>query len=116
MEPRHDHWIAAKHILRYLHGTILHYLKHNSKEVKLIGFIDFVWGGSETDGRSTTCGCFSFRSAMTSWISRKKDLVALSSGEVEYMAACEVGKEVVWLRKLPTYLFEKPLDPTVGSL
>jgi len=54
LKPHHDHWIVAKHILRYLHGTIYHCLKYDSKEVKLIGFIDSNWGGSETDGRSTT--------------------------------------------------------------
>eukprot|EP00253_Pinus_taeda_P011456 PITA_11456 len=39
--------------------------------------------------------------------------VALSSAEAEYVATCEVGKEVVWLRKLLSDLFGKPLDPTV---
>lgn len=29
---------------------------------------------------------------MISWMSRKQDFVALSSAEVEYVAACEVGK------------------------
>jgi len=79
----------------------------------LIGFTDSDWGGSETDRRSTTGGCFSLGSAMISWMSRKKDPVALGSAEAEYVVACEVGKEVVWLRKLLTNLFEKPLDPTV---
>lgn len=59
LEPRHDHSIVSKHIFRYLHCTIHHYLKYDSKEVKLIGFTEFDWGGSETNGRSTTKGCFS---------------------------------------------------------
>ena len=50
---------------------------------------------------------------MISWMSRKQVLVALSRAKAEYVVACEVGKEVVRLRKLLTYLFEKPLDPTV---
>ena len=79
----------------------------------MIGFTDSDWGGSETDGKSTTDGCFSLGSAMITWMSRKQDLVALSSVEAEYVAACEVGKEDVWLRKLLIDLFEKPLDPTV---
>jgi len=79
----------------------------------LIGFIDFDWGDSETDGRSTIGGCFSLGSTMISWISRYQDPVALSSIEAEYVAACEVGKEVVWFRKLLTDLFKEPLDPTV---
>ena len=44
---------------------------------------------------------------------RKQDPVALSSAEAEYVAACEVGKEAVWLRKLLIDLFEKSLGPTV---
>eukprot|EP00253_Pinus_taeda_P017700 PITA_17700 len=102
-----------KHILRYIRGTIHHCLKYDSKEVKLIGFTDSNWGASEIDGRSTTSGCFHLGFVMFPWISRKKYLVALSSVEEEYVAACEVGKEVVWLRKLLTDLFKKPLGATV---
>ena len=62
-------------------------LKYDSKEVKLIIFIDSDWGGSETDGRSTIGGCFSLGAAMISWMSRKQDLIALSSVEAEYIVA-----------------------------
>eukprot|EP00253_Pinus_taeda_P032200 PITA_32200 len=113
LEPRHDHLIAAKHILRYLCCTIYYCLKYDSKEVKLIGYTDSDWGGSETDGRSTTRGCFSLGAAMISWLSRKQDPIALCSVEAEYVVACEVGKEVVWLRKLLKNLFEKSLVPTM---
>lgn len=99
--------------MRYFRGTIHLYQKYDSKEVKLIGFTNFDWGGSETDGRSTAKGCFSMGAAMISWMSRKQDLVALSSVEAEFVAACEVGKDVVWVKKLLTYLFEKSLSPTV---
>eukprot|EP00253_Pinus_taeda_P014615 PITA_14615 len=103
----------AKHILRYLRRTIHHCLKYDSKEVKLTSFTNSDWGGNETNGRSTIGGCFSLGSAMISWMSRKQDLVALSSVEAKHVATCEVGKEVVWLRKLLSKLFEKPLSPTV---
>jgi len=79
----------------------------------LTGFTDSDCGGRETDRRSTTGGCFRLGSAMISWMSRKKDPVALSSAEADYVAACEVGNEVVWLRKLLSYLFGKPLSPIV---
>jgi len=109
LEPCHDHWIVAKHILRYLPGTIHHCLKYDGKEVKLTSFTDSDWGGNETNGRSTTSGCFS----LISWMSRKQDPVALCSAKAKYIAACEAGKEVVWLRKLLADLFGKLLDPTV---
>ena len=67
MEPRHDHWIAAKHILRYQQGTIHYCLKYEKgKDVHLEGFTDSNWGGKEKDGRSTTGGCFSLGSSMVS--------------------------------------------------
>eukprot|EP00253_Pinus_taeda_P012828 PITA_12828 len=113
LEPHQDHWIDAKHILRYLRGTIHHCLKYDGKEVKLIGYTNSDWGGSESDGRITTSGCFSLGSTMISWMSRKQGHVALSSAEAKYVVACEVGKEVVWLRKLLSDLFGKSLDPTI---
>eukprot|EP00253_Pinus_taeda_P014487 PITA_14487 len=105
--------VAVEHVLRYLRGTIRHCLKYDSKEVKLIGFTDSDWGGSETDGRSTIGGCFTLGVAMVSWMSRNQDPVALSSAKAKYVAACEVGKEVVWLRKLLIDLFERALGPNV---
>lgn len=52
---------------------------------------------------------------MISWMSTKQDRVALSSVEAEYVVSCEVGKEVVWLRKILIDFFEKPMDPTMIS-
>eukprot|EP00253_Pinus_taeda_P019705 PITA_19705 len=113
IEPRHDHWVATKHILRYLRGTIYHCLKYEKgKDVLLTGFIDSDWGGYEKDGRNTTGGCFSLGLSMVSWMSRKKETVAISSVEAEYVAACEVSREAVWLRKLLSDLFSGPLAPT----
>eukprot|EP00253_Pinus_taeda_P011168 PITA_11168 len=107
-------WIPqAKHILRYLRGTIHHCLKYEKgKDVLLTGFTDSEWGGSKKDGRSTTGGCFSLGSSMVSLMSRKQETVALSSAESEYVAACEVSREAVWLRKLLFDLFAGPLAPT----
>ena len=42
VEPRHDHWVAAKHILKYLRGTIHYCLKYARRnDVQLIGYTDF---------------------------------------------------------------------------
>jgi hypothetical protein len=39
VEPRQEHWIATKHILRYLHGTITYGLRDASNsDVQLHGF------------------------------------------------------------------------------
>jgi len=89
-------------------------LKYDRRnDFQLIGYTDSDWEGSEQDNRSTTRGCFSLGSSMVSWISRKKDIVALSSVEAKYVAACEVSREAVWLRKLLSDLFEGPMNPTM---
>jgi hypothetical protein len=41
VEPRHEHWIAAKHILRYLRGMLNYGLRYAlNSDVQLHGFID----------------------------------------------------------------------------
>jgi hypothetical protein len=57
--------------------------------------------------------CFSLGSTIISWASRKQKSVALSTAEVEYIAACDACMEVVWLRKLVSGLFDRVLDSTV---
>lgn len=36
-EPFHAHWVAIKHILRYLHGTITLGLRYTTRDVRLHG-------------------------------------------------------------------------------
>lgn len=50
---------------------------------------------------------------MVSWMSRKQETMPLSSVEAEYIAACEVSREAIWLRKMLSDLFAGPLDPTI---
>ena len=49
---------------------------------------------------------------MVPWISRKQESVAFSV-EAEYIASFEVSRDVVWLTKLLSNLFEGLMDPTV---
>jgi len=81
-------------------------------EIQLTGYIDSDWGGSETDERSITRGCFSLRSSMVSRMSRKQDIVSLSSAKVEYVVASEVCQDAIWLWKLLSNLFGRLLSPT----
>ena len=37
----------------------------------------------------------------------------MSSAKAEYVAACEVSQESIWLRKLLSDLFERPMNPIV---
>ena len=50
---------------------------------------------------------------MVSWCRRKQTSVALSTVEAEYIKLSVVVREVVWLRKLLTDLFDYEMDSTV---
>ena len=93
---RHVQLIAAKHILRYLRGTI-----------------DLDWVGSAIDRESTSRCCFNMGSSVISWFSRKKySCVTLSTAELKNVAACSASCEEIWLRKLLSDLFDLQLDST----
>ena len=54
------HWIAAKHVLLYLTGTLDYGLDYRRSDgVGLIGFTDLDWAGSASDWKSTSGCCFS---------------------------------------------------------
>jgi hypothetical protein len=114
VEPRYEHWIVAKHVLRYIRGTLNYGLRYtSSSDIQLHGFTDLDWARSAEYRRSTSGMCFSLGSLMISWASRKQKSVALSTVEAEYIAACEACTEAVWLRKLISGLFDQVPDSTV---
>jgi hypothetical protein len=109
--PRQVHLVATKHVLRYLKGTLDHGLWYISDhEFGLYGYSDSYSVDSIPDRKSTSGYCFSLGPNMVSWSSRKQSCVALSMVEVEYVAACAARKEVVWLQKLLSGLFDLKLE------
>ena len=106
-DPRHVHLIVAKHILRYLKGTVDYGLNYEvNQKINIEGYVDSYWAGSAIDRKSTSGCCFNMESGVISWFSRKQSSVALSTAEAEYEAACSASYEAVWLRKLLSDLFD----------
>jgi hypothetical protein len=65
VEPKRVHWVAAKHVLRYLCGTIefgLSYIQGNG--VKLVGYSDADWAGNIVNRKSTSGCVFSLGSGL----------------------------------------------------
>ena len=53
-DPRHVRLIAAKHILRYLRGTIDYGIKYKANQkINLEGYVDSDWAGNSIDRKST---------------------------------------------------------------
>ena len=77
-DPRNVHLIATKHILRYLRGIVDYGLKYEANQkINLEGYVDSYWAGSAIDRKSTSGCCFSMRSGVISWVSRKDSCMLL---------------------------------------
>ena len=104
---RHVHLIAAKHILRYLKGTVDYGLNYKADQrMNLEGYVDSNWAGSAIDRKSTSGCCFSMGSGVISLFSRNKSCVALSTAEAVYVTALLASCEAVWLTKILFDLFD----------
>jgi hypothetical protein len=114
VEPRRGNWVAAKHVLKYLCGTVDYGLDyHGGDGVRPIGYTDSDWAGCVSDKKSTSGCCFGLGSVVVSWFNRKQKSGALSSAEAEYMVASQASCEALWLRKMLVVLFGAQLRPTV---
>ncbi|EOY04259.1 Cysteine-rich RLK (RECEPTOR-like protein kinase) 8 isoform 4 [Theobroma cacao] len=99
--PTQTHFAAAKRVLRYIRGTVECRLKFTRKDCHdLIGYSDNDWAEDTDDSKSTRGYCFSFGSGIFSWNSKKQEVVAQSSAEVEYIAAAAATNHAIWLRKV----------------
>jgi hypothetical protein len=88
-QSRQTHWIAAKHVLRYLRGIVGYGLRYASGvDMRLQGYADADWAGSAVDRKSTSGCCFTLGFAMVSWCKRKQTFVDLGTAEAEYIALC----------------------------
>jgi len=101
-------------MLRYLHGMVGYGMRYVSGgEVRLEDYTYYDSAGSEIDSKSTSGCCFSLRSTMISWISRKKNFVALGTKKVEYITASVASREATWIQKLLAGLFYQELETTL---
>ena len=96
------HWLAAKHVLRYIRGTsdlCLTFTRESGKRIAL-GYANADWGGDLDTRRSTTGYVFKVYGGVVAWKSRRQPTVALSTTEAEYMASADATRQAIWLRHL----------------
>lgn len=75
--PTEHHYKAAKRILRYIRDTIDFGIIYNRAiSVKLLGFSDNDWVGNDEDMKSILGHCFTVRTGMISWSSKRQGSVA----------------------------------------
>jgi hypothetical protein len=114
VEYKHVHLVVAKHVVRYLKGTLDCGLSYDGyHDFRLSWYTNSNWDGSVSDRKSTSRCCFSMGSAMISWQSRKQSSISLSTVEEGYIVACSANCEAIWLQKLLTSLFNLEMEATM---
>ncbi|XP_066954374.1 uncharacterized protein [Macrobrachium rosenbergii] len=101
--PTVAHLSLARHVLKYLNGT-LHYcltFKKSDDPLCLVGYCDSDWGASE-ERRSNTGYCFKLYEGgpLISWKTKKQKVVSLSTYEAEYVVITNAMQEGNFFRQL----------------
>ena len=65
--------------------------------MKLQDYVNANFAGDIDSRKSTTRFVFTLGGTTISWASNLQKIVTLSTTEAEYVAATEVGKEMIWL-------------------
>jgi hypothetical protein len=97
---KESHLVAVKRIFRYLLGTIdlgLRYPKFTSLD--LVGYSDADFAGCKIDRKSTSGTCHFLGHSLVSWFSKKKNPVALSTAEAEYIASGSCCAQVLYMKQ-----------------
>ena len=97
--PGPKHWQTVKHILKYLWRTSDYMLVYRCEDFIPIGHTDSDFQ-LDLDFRKYTSICvFTLGGGAKSWRSVKQSCIVGSTMEDEYVAACEVAKESISLKK-----------------
>ncbi|SCZ94112.1 BZ3500_MvSof-1268-A1-R1_C079g00423 [Microbotryum saponariae] len=109
--PGRRHWIAVKHILRYLRATYRDELVYACGETRItgvVGYSDANWGACVDTSVSTMGYVFYIAGSAVSWSSKRQSRVADSTTDAEYLALSHAGKEGIYLSQLLEELHVQP--------
>jgi hypothetical protein len=99
--PSIHHMQAAKHVLRYIKGTLDYGICYSpSSESLPFGFSDSSHAADPDDRKSHSGYIFFFNNGDISHSSGKQPITALSSMESEYIELTNAAQEAIFLRKL----------------
>ena len=103
-DPGEEHWIAVKHILKYLRRIRDFMLVYSSESLETSGYTDSDLQGDIDSRKSTSGYVFTLNGGAICWRSAKQTCVADSTTEAEYVAASEAAKLKKFLMDLQVIL------------
>ena len=97
--PTSQHVNAAKHVLRYIQGTLDYHVCYGSQD-ELTAWADSDWAGDLATRKSTTGFVIMLSGGPVAYASTLQRTVALSSAAAEYISACSCTECLVFIRQL----------------
>ncbi|UYV68045.1 hypothetical protein LAZ67_5002898 [Cordylochernes scorpioides] len=97
--PGPAHCTTVKNIFHYLKGTPHMGILFTGQD-QLVGYSDSDFARDVDSRKSTTGYAFMMNGGTVSWASQRQPIIALSTTESEYIAACSAAKELIWIRRL----------------
>eukprot|EP00253_Pinus_taeda_P035269 PITA_35269 len=98
--PKETHLQAVKRIFKYLQETQNYGLWYpRGSDLTLHAYTDADLAGSVDDRKSTSGGAFLMGPRLVSWLSKKQSSIALSTAEVEYVAAASFYTQLLRMMK-----------------
>jgi hypothetical protein len=99
--PGPVHWMAVKHVIRYLHGTKdVKLILSGKNHITLTGYTDSDRASNINTCRLTSGYAYALGLGTISWSSKRQPTIITFGTEAEYIASCHMTKEVLWLHKL----------------
>ncbi|GJV61102.1 retrotransposon protein, putative, ty1-copia subclass [Tanacetum coccineum] len=94
-------------------GSIMFLVYSGEKELRVTGYCDASWQTNKDDSCSQSGWIFFLNRGAVTWKSSKQDIVADSTCESEYIAACEASKEAI---RMKNFIGDLRVVPTVQDL
>ena len=96
-QPGSKHVTAMKHLFWYLKGMTHLGITFSCDSGELTGYSNSDYTADPNTHKSVSSTIFTMAGGPVSWSSKQQSLVGLSTMEVEYVAATEACKEIIWL-------------------
>jgi len=107
------HWIALKHLLRYIKGTLHYKITYTGDaDLPLTGYSDASHASDITTRRSRTGYVLMRSGGPISWASKLQPIVATASADAEYMALAAAAQEIMFVRQLEEELLCSTIPAT----
>ena len=112
--PRENHLMVVKRIMRYLKGTddFGLYCKRTEK-FELKAYTNADWGGNIDERKRTSGGALFLGRRLVTWTRKNQSCTSQSIAEAEYVATAINYTNIVWIKHLLKGMKKEIIEPVI---